>query len=85
VTVATSMDSFVFGAVLAAAAMHAGWNAVLKVRLEPFLAMTLITGCAGIAAVPFLVVFGWPKAEAWPWLIGSIVLHLGYYLALAEA
>ena len=84
-TVATSMDSFVFGAVLAAAAMHAGWNADLKVRLEPFLAMTLITGCAGVAAVPLLVVFGWPRAEAWPWLIGSVVLHLAYYLALTEA
>jgi drug/metabolite transporter (DMT)-like permease len=79
------MDPFVFGAVLAAAAMHAGWNAVLKVRLEPFLAMTLITGCGGVAAIPLLVVFGWPKAEAWPWLIGSVVLHLGYYLALTEA
>ena len=43
----TTMSPFVFGAVLAAAAMHAGWNAFLKVKLEPFLAMTLITGCAG--------------------------------------
>ena len=79
------MNSFVFAAVLAAAAMHAGWNAVLKVRLEPFLAMTLITGCAGIVAIPLLVAFGWPRLEAWPWLIGSVVLHLAYYIALTEA
>jgi drug/metabolite transporter (DMT)-like permease len=79
------MDWFVFSAVLAGAAMHAGWNAVLKVRLEPFLAMTLITACGGVIAIPLLAVTGWPKAEAWPWLIGSIVLHLGYYLALTEA
>ncbi len=79
------MDWFVFGAVLAGAAMHAGWNAVLKVRLEPFLAMTLITACGGVIAIPLLVATGWPKAEAWPWLIGSIILHLGYYLALTEA
>jgi drug/metabolite transporter (DMT)-like permease len=65
--------------------MHAGWNAVLKVRLEPFLAMTLITACGGVIAIPLLAATGWPKAEAWPWLIGSIVLHLGYYLALTEA
>ena len=82
---APAMDSFVFAAVLAAAAMHAGWNAVLKVRLEPFLAMTLITGCAGIVAIPLLVAFGWPRLEAWPWLIGSVVLHLAYYIALTEA
>jgi drug/metabolite transporter (DMT)-like permease len=80
-----AMDPFVFGAVLAAAAMHAGWNAVLKVRLEPFLAMTLITASAGLVAIPLLVLFGWPRAEAWPWLIGSVLLHLAYYLALTEA
>ena len=84
-TVAASMDWFVFGAVLAAAAMHAGWNAVLKVRLEPFSAMALIAACSGVTALPFLAAFGWPKTAAWPWLIASVVLHLGYYLALAEA
>ncbi len=75
----------VFGAVLAAAAMHAGWNALLKVRLEPFLAMTLITASAGLIGVPFLLAFGLPRAAAWPWLFASLVLHLGYYIALTEA
>jgi drug/metabolite transporter (DMT)-like permease len=79
------MEPSVFGAVLAAAAMHAGWNAFLKVRLEPFLAMTLITAGSGLIGVPLLVIFGWPRAEAWPWLVTSIVLHLGYNTALAEA
>ena len=79
------MEPHVFAAVLAAAAMHAGWNAVLKLKLEPFLAMTLVTGAAGLAGVPGLLAFGWPILPAWPWLIGSIVLHLGYSLALAEA
>ena len=36
------MELYVFLAVLAAAALHAGWNAFLKLRLEPFLAMTLV-------------------------------------------
>jgi drug/metabolite transporter (DMT)-like permease len=79
------MEPHVFAAVLAAAAMHAGWNAVLKLKLEPFLAMTLVTGAAGFVAVPGLLAFGWPILPAWPWLIGSIVLHLGYYFALTEA
>ena len=81
----TGVDPFVFGAVLVAAAMHAGWNAFLKIRLEPFLAMTLIAVCSTCAALPLLAVFGWPKAEAWPWLFGSLVLHLAYYTSLAEA
>jgi drug/metabolite transporter (DMT)-like permease len=80
-----TMSSGVFAAVLAAAALHAGWNAFLKVKLEPFLAMTLITGAGGLVGVPLLIAFGFPRLEAWPWLIGSVVIHLGYYFALSEA
>jgi drug/metabolite transporter (DMT)-like permease len=80
-----SLDPFVFGAVLAAAAMHAGWNAFLKLRLEPLAAMTLIAACSGLVGIPFLAWFGWPRAEAWPWLVGSVALHVGYYIALTEA
>ena len=79
------MDAFVFGAVLAAAAMHAGWNAFLKLRLEPLAAMALIAGASGLVALPFLAFFGWPRAAAWPWLIASMALHVGYYITLTEA
>src|SRR5215210_4404087 len=81
----TTMSPSVFAAVLAAAALHAGWNAFLKVKLEPFLAMTLIPGAGGLAGVPLLIAFGFPRLEAWPWLIASVVIHLGYYFALSEA
>ncbi|HVL73474.1 MAG TPA: EamA family transporter [Beijerinckiaceae bacterium] len=83
--VPTTMEPHVFAAVLAAAAMHAGWNSVLKVRLEPLVSMTLITVCAAVVATPALLWFGFPRWEAWPWLIASIVLHLGYYITLTEA
>lgn len=79
------MDPLVFTAVLAAAAMHAGWNASLKLKLDPLLAMTRITTVAGVVALPALVWLGMPRLESWPWLVGSIVLHLGYYVALTEA
>jgi drug/metabolite transporter (DMT)-like permease len=79
------MDASVFMAVLAAAAMHAGWNAFLKVRLDPFLAMTLITACAGVVSLPMLVAFGFPRVECWPWLGASLVLHLLYYGTLTSA
>lgn len=84
-TPALTASPVVFGAVLAAAAMHAGWNAFLKVRLEPFLAMTLITASAGLIGVPFVLALGVPKAAAWPYLFASLALHLGYYVALTEA
>ncbi|GJD54443.1 EamA family transporter [Methylobacterium dankookense] len=79
------MSAPVFAAVLAAACMHAGWNALVKLRLEPILTMALITASAGVIALPALVVLGPPILAAWPWLFGSIVLHLGYYIALTEA
>ncbi|MFD1702234.1 EamA family transporter [Methylopila henanensis] len=79
------MELHVFFAVLAAAAMHAGWNAFLKLRIEPFLAMTLVTAGAGLVALPVWPFLGVPKLEAWPWLLGSIALHLGYYIALTKA
>lgn len=82
---ATGMSLPVFCAVLAAAFMHAGWNAVAKLRLEPILTMALISASAGLFALPASLWFGWPQAAAWPWLAGSILLHLGYYIALAEA
>jgi drug/metabolite transporter (DMT)-like permease len=79
------MDSFVFAAVLFGAACHAGWNAVIKFGLEPFTTTALIAIASGIVAAPFVVALGLPPHEAWPWLIASIILHLGYYIGLTEA
>lgn len=75
----------VFLAVLTAAALHAGWNALVKIRLDPFLAMTLIAVTCGIIALPALAITGLPNQEAWIWVALSSALHLGYYLFLAEA
>jgi len=79
------MDTFVFVAVLFAAACHAGWNAVIKFGLEPFTATALIAVASGVVAAPLLPFVGIPPLVAWPWLIASVVLHLGYYLGLTEA
>jgi drug/metabolite transporter (DMT)-like permease len=79
------MDPFVFAAVLFAAACHASWNAGLKLRLDPFRTISLIAIASAIVALPALPFVGVPPAAAWPWLIGSIILHLGYYIGLTEA
>lgn len=79
------MELHVFLAVLFAALCHAGWNALLKLRLEPLLALSLIAAAAGlvmVVAVPFVPL---PPPEAW-WYIGaSLAIHLVYYFALGEA
>src|SRR5207237_10795983 len=77
------MDPFVFAAVLVAAAFHASWNALIKIRLDPFLAIVLIAAMAGIVSLPLLVFVPVPPAAAWPWLIASVIAHLGYYIGLS--
>ncbi|MGO4676976.1 EamA family transporter [Bosea sp. 2YAB26] len=79
------MSLGIFLTVLAAAAMHAGWNAFVKVKLEPLHAMAMISLASGLIALPVLLVTGWPKPEAWPWLLASLILHLGYYIGLSGA
>ena len=79
------MDPFVFGLVLFGAACHAGWNALIKFGLEPFTTMALIAIASMLVALPMAPFVGFPVAEAWPWLIASVILHLGYYIGLTEA
>jgi drug/metabolite transporter (DMT)-like permease len=79
------MDSFVFAAVLSAAAAHAGWNAAIKRGLDPLVTTVLIAIGAGVVALPFLPLVGLPSAAAWPWVIASVLIHLGYFAGLIEA
>lgn len=81
----TAMTTTVFLAVLAAAALHAGWNAMIKVRLAPLLAITLISVGCGVVAAPLLPFVGLPPVEAWPYIATSLLIHLFYYTALGEA
>jgi drug/metabolite transporter (DMT)-like permease len=79
------MTLSVFFAVLAAAALHAGWNAVLKIRIEPFLAMLLIAGAGSLLGLVAVSWTGWPIAAAWPMLVASTIIHFGYHLFLVAA
>jgi drug/metabolite transporter (DMT)-like permease len=79
------MDLYVFLAVLTAAACHAGWNALLKLNVEPIVATSLVAAASGIVAVPFAFVVGLPSAAAWPYVLASVAIHIDYYLALAQA
>jgi drug/metabolite transporter (DMT)-like permease len=79
------MDALVFLAVLVAAGFHAGWNALLKLRLEPVVATALVAVASGVVALPAVVLAGFPDPVAWPYLLGSVAVHVAYYLTLAEA
>ena len=79
------MDLFVFLAVLAAAACHAGWNALLKLEVEPVVATSLVAAASGMVALPFVIFVGLPSLAAWPYILASVAIHIVYYLALAQA
>jgi len=72
-------------AVLGAALAHATWNAMIKSSRDVLLDMTLVVFFAGLVTAPFLLAVETPVAAAWPYIIASMVLHLGYYVALVGA
>jgi drug/metabolite transporter (DMT)-like permease len=79
------MTTLVFLAVLFAALCHAGWNALIKVGLDPLATTTLITLGSAVVALAPLPFAGFPAAAAWPWIATSLVIHLFYFASLAES
>ena len=79
------MELHVFLAVLASALCHASWNAGLKMRVDPGVAITIVAVAGGVVALPLLFITGWPARASWPHLAISTVLHVGYFKVLAEA
>jgi drug/metabolite transporter (DMT)-like permease len=78
------VQGFVFAAVLFAAACHAGWNALIKVGLDPLSSTILISVGSAVVSLVGLLFVGMPAAAAWPWLVASAFVHLFYFAALAE-
>ncbi|HRW14136.1 DMT family transporter [Amaricoccus sp.] len=76
------MSTPVFLAVIAAALLHAAWNALVKQGADKHLGMTaVVLGHVPIALVvlPFVP---FPAPESWPWLLAGLLLHTGYQLFL---
>ncbi len=79
------MDAYVFLAVIAAAAMHAGWNALLKGGGDPFDSMARISAAGGVIAAVGVWFVKWPETAAWPWIALSWALHAIYRYFLISA
>jgi len=80
-----TMSLTVFLAVMGAALMHAVWNALVKGGSDKLMNMTaIVLGHTPIVLIllPFVDL---PAPESWPYLIGSIGLHIGYQLFLILA
>lgn len=79
------MSGAVFLAVLFAAALHAGWNALVKTGLDRFSSILFLGMVQGAIALVLLPFFGLPDRAAWPWVLAGSALHGGYKLALIRA
>jgi drug/metabolite transporter (DMT)-like permease len=75
----------VVAAVLAAAVLHASWNAIAK-GVEDRLGLFLRSSAVNVALCA--AVAWWlplPARESWPWLLGSALVHILYNLGLIAA
>jgi drug/metabolite transporter (DMT)-like permease len=78
----TTLPPAVTLAVLAAAVTHATWNAIAHGIKDQMVAFALI-GTGGIlAAIPLVIVTAMPRAASWPYLLGSVAIHVFYNLLL---
>ena len=75
----------IVGIVLCAALLHASWNALIKSGVDKAADTALITVAGAVVAFPFMLWIGLPDRGAWPYLLASLVIHVGYYIALVEA
>ena len=80
----TTLSLTVTFAVIAAAITHAVWNAIAHGIKDQTLAFALI-GVGGIAVgIPLVIVAAMPRGDCWPYLLGSVAIHVFYNLLLMQ-
>ncbi len=78
----TTLSLTVTLAVLAAAVTHATWNAIAHGIKDQTLAFALIGAGGMVIAIPLVIVAARPRADCWPYLLGSVAIHVFYNLLL---
>ncbi len=79
------MSFGVFLAVLGAAFLHAFWNALVKTGASKQSAMMIVAISQALCGLGIALWRGVPVAAAWPWLLGSGLIHMCYQLFLSHA
>lgn len=80
-----TLDPLVLSLVLAAALLHATWNALVKAGGDRLAVMALVSAAPGLVAAPALFFLPPMNAAAVPWLLSSVALHIVYAAALLLA
>ena len=74
--------------VLIAAVCHASWNLLVRKSNVPELTNWFMAFLGGIIALPFAVFYlltNAPTITGWVFIVGTIVLHIGYFFTLGKA
>jgi drug/metabolite transporter (DMT)-like permease len=78
------MSSFVFVIVLAAALLHATWNAIVKAGGDKFLTTITVTTAAAALSAALLPFLSAPATASWPFAIVSALFQITYFLLVAR-
>ena len=70
---------------LAAAAIHAGWNALVKSDMDRFRSVAILAVFSGLAAIALLPFVPAPASASWPFMAASAAIQVGYCFALVRA
>jgi drug/metabolite transporter (DMT)-like permease len=79
------MSLSLFLLVLFAAALHAGWNAIVKLGGDKTVTTLLVTSAAAALAALALPFLPPPAAASWGFIAASGAIHVVYFLLLARA
>jgi drug/metabolite transporter (DMT)-like permease len=71
--------------ILLGALLHAAWNGIVRSAADKFMDTILVIVGAGVFAACWLPFMELPAVGSWPYLISSVVIHLGYFTLVALA
>ncbi len=79
------MSLTVFFSVLAAALLHATWNALVRIGTSRVGTMMVLSGVQGLIGLAVALTQPIPVAAVWPWLFASGAIHSAYKIFLTFA
>ncbi|WP_329317222.1 EamA family transporter [Streptomyces sp. NBC_01262] len=79
------MTPLIACAVLVAAVTHAGWNAIAHGIKDQLVAFTLVETGGMLCGLLLACFAPLPAAQAWPYLIGSVAIHIAYMCLLMQS
>lgn len=79
------MSGFAVTIVLAAAFLHAGWNALVKAASDRAVVLAVVSSTHAVLGAALVVFAGPPAPASWICIFLSTIIHYGYYIVLFQS